>query len=108
MSASQILQYLYSLDTSSPGFPRFIYGLIRHDEEEQYLSSLQGSELARLVNFLDKVSTFLLEFHLITTPNFTGSRCHPHRRRHFTTMFAQTASHLWRQHDLTFLIHHIR
>ena len=66
MSASQILQHLYSLDTSSPGISRLIYGLIRHDEEEQYLSSLRGSELARLIDFLDEVRTLLSIFRLIT------------------------------------------
>ena len=55
MSASEILQYLYSLDTSSPDFLRVLYGLIRHDEDEQYSSSLEGEELARLVDFLDDV-----------------------------------------------------
>ena len=62
MSASQILRHLYSLDTSSPGFPRLIYGLIRHDEQEQYLATLRGSELVRLVNFLDKVRPLLRSF----------------------------------------------
>jgi len=66
MSASQILQRLYSLDTSSPDISRLIYGLIRHDEEEQYLSSLQGSELARLIDFLDQVRTPLPASHLVT------------------------------------------
>jgi len=62
MSAAQLLQHLYSLDTSSPGISRLIYGLIRHDEEEQYLSSLQGPELARLIDFLDGVRTLLPTF----------------------------------------------
>jgi hypothetical protein len=55
MSASQALQHLYSLDTSSPDFLRALYGLIRHDDDEQYSSSLQGPELTRLVDFLDAV-----------------------------------------------------
>lgn len=58
MSASQVLQHLYSLDKSSPDFLRVLYGLIRHDEDEQYSSSLQGPELARLVDFLDDVRHF--------------------------------------------------
>ena len=66
MSSSQILQHLYSLDTSSPDISRLIYGLIRHDEEDQYLSRLRGPELTRLVDFLDKVRTFLSAFRLIT------------------------------------------
>ena len=55
MSASEVLQRLYSLDTSSPDFLRVLYGLIRRDEDEQYSSSLEGEELARLVDFLDDV-----------------------------------------------------
>ena len=43
-----------------------MYGLIRHDEEEQYLSSLRGSELAQLVDFLDEVGTLLSAFRLVT------------------------------------------
>ena len=49
------LQRLYLLDTSSPDFLRNLHSLIRYDEKEQYLSTLQGSRLARLVDFLDKV-----------------------------------------------------
>jgi hypothetical protein len=56
MSTSQVLQRLYSLDASSPDFLRYLYCLIQTDEEEQYLSSLQGLELVRLVDFLDGVS----------------------------------------------------
>ena len=55
MSAPWNLHSLYSLDPSSLDFLRRLYSLIRQDEEEQYLSSLQGSELARLVDFFDKV-----------------------------------------------------
>ena len=66
MSASQILQNLYSLNTASPGISRLIYGLLRHDKEEQYLSSLRGSELTRLVDFLDEVRTLLSAFRLVT------------------------------------------
>ena len=63
MSASQVLQHLYSLRTSSPDFLRVLYGLIRHDEEEQYSSSLKGPELARLVDFLDDVRPLPSPFH---------------------------------------------
>ena len=55
MSTPLILHRLYSLGTSSPDSLRNIHCLIRHDEEERYLSNLQGSELARLVDFLDEV-----------------------------------------------------
>ena len=57
MSASEILQHLYSLDISSPGISRLIYRLIRRDKEERYLSNLQGPDLIQLVDFLDEVRT---------------------------------------------------
>ena len=55
MSASQVIQRLYTLDTSSPDFLRALHAFIRHDEAEQYTSSLQEPELTRLVDFLDEV-----------------------------------------------------
>jgi len=73
MSASQILQDLYSLDTSSPGISRLIYGLIRHDEEDRYLSNLEGSELARLVDFLDAVRASLWPFVCLLRNKFYRS-----------------------------------
>ena len=57
MSTCQVLQYLYSLGTASPNLPSYLYRLIQCDEEDQYLSGLQGSELTRLVDFLDEVRT---------------------------------------------------
>ena len=66
MSTSQLLQHLYSLDTSSPDLSRLIYRLIQRDEEEQYLSSLEGLELARVVDFLDEVRTLLSSLYLVT------------------------------------------
>jgi len=57
MSTSQALQQLYSLDISSPNLSRHLYCLIQRDDEDQYLSSLRGSELDRLVDFLDEVRT---------------------------------------------------
>ena len=57
MSAPWILHRLYSLDPSSLDFLHRLHSLIRHDEVECYLTSLQGSELARLVDFLDGVRT---------------------------------------------------
>jgi len=57
MSTSGILHRLYSLDPSSLDFSRHLYCLIRHDEREQYLTTLQGPELARLADFLDEVRT---------------------------------------------------
>ena len=62
MSTSDVLQHLYSLDISSPDFSRHLYRLIRYDEEEQFLSSLQGLELVRLVDFLDEVWILLWPF----------------------------------------------
>ena len=55
MTTPQLLQYLYSLNTFSPEFPRCLDSLIQSDEEEHYLLSLQRSELTRLVDFLDRV-----------------------------------------------------
>lgn len=65
MSASQVIQHLYSLDKSSPDFLRVLYGLIRHDEDEQYTSNLRGPELARLVDFLDEVRALSSAFRAI-------------------------------------------
>ena len=58
MATSQILQRLYSLDTSSPDFSRYLYHLIQSDGEDHYLLNLQGSGLIRLVDFLDSVRVF--------------------------------------------------
>ena len=66
MSTSRILR---SLDISSPDFLRHLYCLIRCDEKEQYLASLEGSELARLADFLDKVRAVSSAFHHFT--NYT-------------------------------------
>ena len=59
MATSRVLQRLYSLDASSPDFLRNLYCLIQYDEKEQYLTSLRGSGLARLVDFLDDVRALL-------------------------------------------------
>ena len=68
MSAVWNLRRLYSLDPSSPGFLRRLYSLFCYDEEERYLSGFQGSdsELTRLLDFLDRVCTFLSAFRLAT------------------------------------------
>ena len=63
MPASQVLQYLYSLDPSSPDFSRYLYRFILDDEEERYSSNLQKPELARLVDFLDEVRSLHSDFH---------------------------------------------
>jgi len=54
MSAPWILYSLDSLDPSSLDSLHHLYPFIRHDEEEQYSTGLQGAELARLVDFLDE------------------------------------------------------
>ena len=59
MSTPRVLRRLYSLDTSSPDFLRYLYSLIQADDEEQYLINLQEPALSRLVDFLDGVRTFL-------------------------------------------------
>ena len=75
MPASGILQRIYSLDASSPDFLHRLYCLVHYDEVDQCLTSLQGSELARLVDFLDKVRAVLSTFHQFTkqTPQALGA-----------------------------------
>jgi hypothetical protein len=58
MSTIRALRQLYSLDTASPDFPRYLFRFIQFDDKEQYSITLQGSKLVRLVDFLDKVSPF--------------------------------------------------
>ena len=86
MTTRQVLQHLYPLDTSSPDLPRLLDGLIWHDEREQYLSTLRGSELARLVDFLHGVRALLPAFRPVTKI-LAGSQRHPNHRRAFPTMF---------------------
>jgi len=93
MSTSQVLQQLYSLDISSPNLSRYLYCLIERDEEEQYLSSLQGSESGRLVDFLDQVRTLPSTFRPVTEGP-SGSWRHPRYRRCFPEMSTQTTHHL--------------
>ena len=57
MSTPWILYRLYKLNSSSTDFMRHLHFLIQLDEREQYLTSLQGQELTRLVEFLGKVRT---------------------------------------------------
>lgn len=66
MSISQDLQNLYSLDISSPDFTRHLHCLIRDDEKDQYLTSLRGSELTRLLDFLDTVRAVISASHRLT------------------------------------------
>ena len=69
MSTHWVLRRLYSLDPSSPDFLRRLHSLIWYDEKEQYLTSLEGSELDRLADFLDKVRAVSSAFHHFT--NYT-------------------------------------
>ena len=66
MSTSWILHRIYSLDTSSLDFSRHLYSLIWHDEEDQYLTSLQGPQLAQLVDFLNEVRALPSAFCTVT------------------------------------------
>ena len=66
MSAIWNLHCLYSLDPSSPGFVRRLHSLFRYDDEERYLSRLRGSELTRLLDFLDRVCALLSAFRPAT------------------------------------------
>lgn len=59
MSISRVLERLYTLDTFSPYFSRDLYWVIKTDEREQYLASLQGPELSRLVDFLYRVRSLI-------------------------------------------------
>ena len=93
MPTSQILQRLYSLGTSSPDLSRYLYHLIQSDGEDPYLLGLQGSELTRLVDFLDRVRA-LPSASLRLTKQTPGPQRHPDRRRCFPTVFTQAASHL--------------
>ena len=61
-----LLHHLYTLDTSSIDFSRYLHCLIQHDEEDQYLTSLQGSQLTKLVDFLDQVRAFPSASRLVT------------------------------------------
>ena len=63
MSISQDLQNLYSLNTSSPDFSHDLRRLIQDD---QYLISLQGPELTRLLDFLDNVRVATSTPHRLT------------------------------------------
>ena len=67
MPTSQTLQHLYSFNTFSPEFSRCLDRLIRSDEEDRYLFGLQGLELTRLVDFLDRVRVLPLASNLINT-----------------------------------------
>ena len=60
MSTSQLLQYVYSFNTFSPEFSRCLDLLIQSDDADHYLLGLQGPELTRLVDFLDRVRVIRL------------------------------------------------
>ena len=66
MSAIWNLHCVYSLDPSSPGFVRRLHSLFRYDDDERYLSRLQGSELTRLLGLLDRVCALLSTFRPAT------------------------------------------
>jgi len=106
MSVPWNLHRLYSLDPSSPDFLRRLHSLIRHDEEEQYLSNLQGWQLTRLVDFLDRVRIVPLVFHQFMIHSTDPWR-HPHNRQYCTRVSTQATSHLRPPRDPTILIHHI-
>ena len=106
MTASELLTQLYSLDTQSSGFLRVLYAFIRTDKEEDYSSTLQGPELAELVNFLDKVRPPPPAFWPRRKREFEGPLLHPHHRRRLPTMFDQAASHLRHPHHSAIFTHH--
>jgi len=57
VSESQVLQHLCALEKSSSEFLRALHTFIRLDEKGEYSLNLQQPESARLVNFLDEVTT---------------------------------------------------
>jgi len=75
MSTPHVFQYLYSLDTSSPDFLRYLYYFILDDEGERYSSNLQGLDLARLVDFLNEVCPLHLDFRPVMKQNFQALSC---------------------------------
>ena len=93
MATSQILRHLYSLNTSSPDFTRYLSHLIQSDGEDHYLLNLQGSDLNRLVDFLDEVRV-LPSASLQLTKRTPGPQRHPDRRRCFPIVSTQAAGHL--------------
>ena len=76
MSTPWNLHHLYSLDSSSPDFLRRLYSLLRYDEDDRYLSSIQGSELVRLLDFLDQVRIFLFAFVKSQTSRTADTQYH--------------------------------
>jgi len=63
MSVSQVLESLYSLGVSSPATPELLHNLFQYDA---YLLNLQGSELTRLLDFLDEVRALPPVVRLVT------------------------------------------
>ena len=82
MSAIWNLHCLYTLDPSFPDFLRRLYSLFCYDDEERHLSRLQGPELTRLLDFLDRVCTLRSAFRPTT-----NKPCRLSARYLSTTMF---------------------
>jgi len=55
MIPRDILQQLRGLDGSSPGFRDWLSNILYGEEYKQCVSSLQGDDLAWLVDYMDKV-----------------------------------------------------
>ena len=104
MSTPLTLRRLYSLDTSSPDFLRHVYSLFRHDKEEGYLSTLQGSELTRLIDFLDEVRTLPPSFHQFYETGSTDPQCHFCQPRDIPAMSIRATSYLWPPRNPTILM----
>ena len=77
MTTPQTLQRLYSFNTFSSEFSRCLDNLIQSDEQDHYLLSLQGPELTRLVDFLDKVRVPPSGLFLVYDTSPTGPRGNP-------------------------------
>ena len=57
MNPSDILNQLHDFDKASPQFHKHLSGFLRSKEYRSAVPSLQGEDLAWLVEYLDSVST---------------------------------------------------
>ena len=67
MSPSNPLQTLRDLDKTSPHFHNQLIDLLRGNEYRDVIPSLQGEDLAWLVDYLDGVSFHTISHHLALT-----------------------------------------
>ena len=111
MSASQALQRLYSLDTSSSEFLRALYKFTRLDENGECSFNLRQAESGRLVDFLDGVGITkslcnLFRLRLTLYP-YIGARFYSRDGRFVPTLSSSTAPSLQPSRNFTFITHNI-